>query len=203
TQILGTNTHQIISRHILGWIHQSLLHYIGLGPLRDFYNFHEASRRDLKTSTAMWDIVGFRMGQEASSDFVWDSFADDNKYQLWFDRVSMGVKGRNYNYHTRPQCQLMLWELAAPVYPKLIQEIPEGLTKDEGFMVKGMSLKPTCKLSKNKVYVSLVKEVSDAFELSHLVKVDCPGLEPSDYEKISAELKVHVFQGKMLAKQAK
>lgn len=86
-------------------------------------------------------------------------------------------RGRNYNYHTRPQCQLMLWELAAPVYPKLIQEIPERLTKDEGFMVKGMSLKPTCKLSKNKVYVSLVKEVSDAFELSHLVKVDCPGLE--------------------------
>uniref|UniRef100_M4DDJ7 CRM domain-containing protein n=1 Tax=Brassica campestris TaxID=3711 RepID=M4DDJ7_BRACM len=114
-----------------------------------------------------WDIVGFRMGEEASSDFVWDSFADDNK------------------------CQLMLWELAAPVYPKLIQEIPERLTKDEGFMVKGMSLKPTCKLSKNKVYVSLVKEVSDAFELSHLVKVDCPGLEPSDYEKISAELKVY------------
>lgn len=100
-------------------------------------------------------------------------------------------RGRNYNYHTRPQCQLMLWELAAPVYPKLIQEIPERLTKDEGFMVKGMSLKPTCKLSKNKVYVSLVKEVSDAFELSHLVKVDCPGLEPSDYEKISAELKVY------------
>jgi len=37
--------------------------------------------------------------------------------------------------------------------------------------------------------VSLVKDVRDAFELSSLVKVDCPGLEPSDYKKIGAKLK--------------
>ncbi|CAN6887645.1 unnamed protein product, partial [Brassica oleracea] len=50
-------------------------------------------------------------------------------------------RGRNYNYRTRPQYPLMLWEPAAPVHPKLIQEIPEGLTKDEAleFMVKGMT----------------------------------------------------------------
>ncbi|CAG7862079.1 unnamed protein product [Brassica rapa] len=123
-----------------------------------------------------WDIVGFRMGEEASSDFVWDSFADDNKKLQLSHTSSVPIDAVG---------------TSSPVYPKLIQEIPERLTKDEGFMVKGMSLKPTCKLSKNKVYVSLVKEVSDAFELSHLVKVDCPGLEPSDYEKISAELKVY------------
>ncbi|ESQ34439.1 hypothetical protein EUTSA_v10007246mg [Eutrema salsugineum] len=100
-------------------------------------------------------------------------------------------RGRNYNYRTRPQYPLMLWKPAAPVYPKLIQEIPEGLTKDEAheFRVKGKSLKPICKLSKNGVYVSLVKDVRDAFELSPLVKVDCPGLEPSDYKKIGAKLK--------------
>ncbi|KAG2294536.1 hypothetical protein Bca4012_004368 [Brassica carinata] len=48
-------------------------------------------------------------------------------------------RGRNYNYRTRPQYPLMLWEPAASVHPKLIQEIPEGLTKDEAleFMVKG------------------------------------------------------------------
>ncbi|XP_009115531.1 CRS2-associated factor 2, chloroplastic [Brassica rapa] len=100
-------------------------------------------------------------------------------------------RGRNYNYRTRPQYPLMLWKPAAPVYPKLIQEVPEGLTKDEAheFRVKGKSLKPICKLSKNGVYVSLVKDVRDAFELSPLVKVDCPGLEPSDYKKIGAKLK--------------
>lgn len=59
-------------------------------------------------------------------------------------------RGRNYNYRTRPQYPLMLWKPAAPVYPKLIQEVPEGLTKDEAheFRVKGKSLKPICKLCK-------------------------------------------------------
>ncbi|VVA92277.1 unnamed protein product [Arabis nemorensis] len=100
-------------------------------------------------------------------------------------------RGRNYNYRTRPQYPLMLWKPAAPVYPKLIQEVPEGLTKDEAhmFRVKGKSLRPICKLSKNGVYVSLVKDVRDAFELSPLVKVDCSGLERSDYKKIGAKLK--------------
>ncbi|KAL0705047.1 hypothetical protein Bca4012_071472 [Brassica carinata] len=109
-----------------------------------------------------------------------------------FDVYWCTVGGRNYNYRTRPQYPLMLWKPAAPVYPKLIQEVPEGLTKDEAreFRVKGKSLKPICKLSKNGVYVSLVKDVRDAFELSPLVKVDCPGLEPSDYKKIGAKLKV-------------
>lgn len=48
-----------------------------------------------------------------------------------------------------------------------------------------------CIAAKNGVYVSLVKDVRDAFELSPLVKVDCPGLEPSDYKKIGAKLKVY------------
>lgn len=49
-----------------------------------------------------------------------------------------------------------------------------------------------CVAAKNGVYVSLVKDVRDAFELSHLVKVDCTGLEPSDYKKIGAKLKVYI-----------
>lgn len=49
-----------------------------------------------------------------------------------------------------------------------------------------------CIAAKNGVYVSLVKDVRDAFELSPLVKVDCPELEPSDYKKIGAKLKVYV-----------
>lgn len=59
-------------------------------------------------------------------------------------------RGRNYNYRTRPQYPLMLWKPAAPVYPKLIQQVPEGLTKDEAheFRVKGKSLRPICKLCK-------------------------------------------------------
>ncbi|WRX13859.1 RNA-binding [Theobroma cacao] len=85
-------------------------------------------------------------------------------------------RGRNYNYRTRPQYPVMLWKPAAPVYPKLIQEAPEGLTKAETDQ-------------KNGVYASLVKDVRDAFEGSPLVKIDCKGMHASDYKKIGAKLK--------------
>ncbi|KAK6242107.1 hypothetical protein SCA6_007496 [Theobroma cacao] len=100
-------------------------------------------------------------------------------------------RGRNYNYRTRPQYPVMLWKPAAPVYPKLIQEAPEGLTKAETDVLrkKGKSLLPICKLAKNGVYASLVKDVRDAFEGSPLVKIDCKGMHASDYKKIGAKLK--------------
>lgn len=45
----------------------------------------------------------------------------------------------------------MLWKPATPVYPKLIQEAPEGLTKAEAdvFREKGKKLLPICKLGKS------------------------------------------------------
>ncbi|KAL5762098.1 hypothetical protein ACOSP7_018362 [Xanthoceras sorbifolium] len=100
-------------------------------------------------------------------------------------------RGRNYNYRTRPQYPLMLWKPAAPVYPKLIQEAPEGLTKDEAddLRKKGKSLLPICKLAKNGVYITLVKDVKNAFEGSSLVKIDCKGMHASDYKKLGAKLK--------------
>lgn len=60
-------------------------------------------------------------------------------------------RGRNYNYAARPQYPLMLWKPAAPVYPKLIQEAPGGLTKEEAdeLRMKGKKLLPICKLGKS------------------------------------------------------
>ncbi|RDX80837.1 CRS2-associated factor 2, chloroplastic, partial [Mucuna pruriens] len=43
--------------------------------------------------------------------------------------------------------------------------------------------------AKNGVYTSLVKDVRDAFEGSILVKINCKGLDPSDYKKLGAKLK--------------
>ena len=43
---------------------------------------------------------------------------------------------------------------------------------------------------KNGVYISLVKDVRDAFEGSPLAKIDCKGMHTSDYKKIGAKLKV-------------
>ncbi|KAK4485756.1 hypothetical protein RD792_008402 [Penstemon davidsonii] len=100
-------------------------------------------------------------------------------------------RGRNYDHQKRPRLPVMLWKPAAPVYPKLIQEAPEGLTKKEAdeLRVKGKSLLPICKLAKNGVYITLVRDVRTAFEGSILVKIDCKGLDPSDYKRIGAKLK--------------
>nr|XP_043606681.1 CRS2-associated factor 2, chloroplastic [Erigeron canadensis] len=100
-------------------------------------------------------------------------------------------RGRHYDPHNRPKYPIMLWKPATPVYPKLIQSAPEGLTKEEAdeMRMKGKNLPPICKLAKNGVYLTLVKDVRHAFEESTLVKIDCRGMHASDYKKIGAKLK--------------
>jgi RNA-binding protein YhbY len=86
----------------------------------------------------------------------------------------------------------MLWKPAAPVYPRLVKKIPDGLTPDEAedMRKRGRQLPPICKLGKNGVYLNLVKQVREAFEACDLVRVDCSGLNKSDCRKIGAKLKV-------------
>ena len=57
-------------------------------------------------------------------------------------------RGRNYNYRTRPRFPLMLWKPIPPVYPRLIQRVPQGLTLEEATEMrkKGRKLIPICKL---------------------------------------------------------
>ncbi|XP_011078273.1 LOW QUALITY PROTEIN: CRS2-associated factor 1, chloroplastic [Sesamum indicum] len=100
-------------------------------------------------------------------------------------------RGRNYNYKFRPRFPLMLWKPVAPVYPRLIQRVPEGLTLEEASEMrkKGHDLIPICKLAKNGVYCDLVKNVREAFEACELVRINCQGLNASDYKKIGAKLK--------------
>ncbi|XP_017219909.1 CRS2-associated factor 2, chloroplastic isoform X1 [Daucus carota subsp. sativus] len=100
-------------------------------------------------------------------------------------------RGRNYDPRNRPRYPVMLWKPATPVYPKLIQEAPEGLTKAEAdvFREKGKKLLPICKLAKNGVYATLVRDVRSAFEECAIVKINCTGMHASDYKKIGAKLK--------------
>lgn len=99
-------------------------------------------------------------------------------------------RGRNYNYKTRPRFPLMLWKPVTPVYPRLVQRVPEGLTSEEAtdMRKRGRELTSICKLGKNGVYIKLVKHVREAFEACELVRIDCQGLNPSDYRKIGAKL---------------
>ncbi|KAL3535706.1 hypothetical protein ACH5RR_004167 [Cinchona calisaya] len=100
-------------------------------------------------------------------------------------------RGRNYNHKTRPRFPLMLWKPVTPVYPRLIKRVPEGLTLEEATEMrkKGRDLVPICKLAKNGVYCDLVKNVREAFEACELVRINCQGLNGSDYHKIGAKLK--------------
>ncbi|KFK40374.1 hypothetical protein AALP_AA3G365300 [Arabis alpina] len=100
-------------------------------------------------------------------------------------------RGRNYNHRTRPRFPLMLWKPVAPVYPRLIQQVPEGLTRQEATEMrrKGRELMPICRLGKNGVYCDLAKNVREAFEVCELVRIDCQGLRGSDFRKIGAKLK--------------
>ncbi|CAI9100411.1 OLC1v1037408C1 [Oldenlandia corymbosa var. corymbosa] len=100
-------------------------------------------------------------------------------------------RGRNYNYKHRPRFPLMLWKPVTPVYPRLIKQVPDGLTLEEATQMrkKGRNLAPICKLGKNGVYCDLVKNVREAFEACELVRINCQGLNASDYRKIGAKLK--------------
>ncbi|XAR67038.1 hypothetical protein NMG60_11013451 [Bertholletia excelsa] len=100
-------------------------------------------------------------------------------------------RGRNYNYKTRPRFPLMLWKPVTPVYPRLIQRVPEGLTLEEASEMRkrGRNLTPICKLGKNGFYCDLAKNVREAFEACELVRINCQGMKPSDYHKIGAKLK--------------
>ncbi|KAL5572612.1 hypothetical protein UlMin_022209 [Ulmus minor] len=101
-------------------------------------------------------------------------------------------RGRNYNYRTRPRFPLMLWRPVTPVYPRLVQQVPEGLTLEEATEMrnKGRNLIPICKLGKNGVYTDLVRNVREAFEECELVRINCEGMNGSDYRRIGAKLKV-------------
>ncbi|CAD5193560.1 unnamed protein product [Musa acuminata subsp. malaccensis] len=100
-------------------------------------------------------------------------------------------RGRNYNYRTRPRYPLMLWKPITPVYPRLVQRVPDGLTLEEATEMrkKGRQLPPICKLGKNGVYCKLVKQVREAFEACELVRINCKDMNPHDCRKIGAKLR--------------
>ena len=67
------------------------------------------------------------------------------------------------------------------------------MVPDFSFHICSQDFVPSCILhlaAKNGIYITLVKDVRDAFEGNDLVKIDCEGLNPSDFKKIGAKLRV-------------
>lgn len=50
-----------------------------------------------------------------------------------------------------------------------------------------------CETGKNGVYINLLKNVREAFGECELVRINCQGMNGSDYRKIGAKLKVCKF----------
>ncbi|XP_057442831.1 CRS2-associated factor 1, mitochondrial isoform X2 [Lotus japonicus] len=100
-------------------------------------------------------------------------------------------RGRNYNPKRRPVIPLMLWKPHEPVYPRLIKTTIEGLSINETkeMRKRGLNVPALTKLAKNGFYAFLVPMVRDAFLSSELVRIDCEGLERSDYKKIGCKLR--------------
>lgn len=100
-------------------------------------------------------------------------------------------RGRHYDPKQRPVIPLMLWKPHEPIYPRLIKDVVDGLTSEETkeMRKRGLSTPPLTRLTKNGVYHRLVQKVRDAFTQNELVRIDCKGMETSDYKKIGSKLR--------------
>ncbi|XP_061339640.1 CRS2-associated factor 1, mitochondrial isoform X2 [Gastrolobium bilobum] len=100
-------------------------------------------------------------------------------------------RGRNYNPKNRPIIPVMLWKPHEPVYPRLIKTTIDGLSIEETkeLRKRGLAVPALTKLAKNGYYAYLVPMVRDAFLSCELVRIDCQGLERSDYKKIGCKLR--------------
>ncbi|KAM7472141.1 hypothetical protein LguiA_010324 [Lonicera macranthoides] len=100
-------------------------------------------------------------------------------------------RGRNYHPKRRPLIPLMLWKPQEPIYPRLIKTTIDGLSMEETkeMRKKGLAVPALTKLAKNGYYGSLIPMVRDAFLTDELVRVDCKGLQKSDYKKIGCKLR--------------
>ncbi|XP_074316632.1 CRS2-associated factor 2, mitochondrial-like [Silene latifolia] len=100
-------------------------------------------------------------------------------------------RGRHYDSKNRPLVPLMLWKPRAPIYPKLVQNVAEGLTFEEtkAFRNRGLHSAPLMKLTRNGVYLNVVQKVKDAFQTEEVVRLDCTHVGTSDCKRIGVKLR--------------
>lgn len=85
----------------------------------------------------------------------------------------------------------MLWKPYAPIYPKLVKNVADGLTFEETKEMRnrGLNSPPLMKLTRNGVYVNVVERVREAFHTEEVVRLDCTHVGTSDCKKIGVKLK--------------
>ncbi|KAL9232345.1 hypothetical protein vseg_007468 [Gypsophila vaccaria] len=100
-------------------------------------------------------------------------------------------RGRHYNFKNRPVVPLMLWKPRSPIYPKLVQNVADGLTFEETKELRNKGLKSPSlmKLTRNGVYLNVVQKVRDAFQTEEMVRLDCTYVGTSDCKRIGVKLR--------------
>ena len=80
----------------------------------------------------------------------------------------------------------MLWRPHEPIYPRLINNVVDGLTFEETKELRnrGLNAPALTKLTQNGCYVRLVQKVRDAFVQNEVVRIDCTGMETSNYKDL-------------------
>uniref|UniRef100_A0A2P2P518 Uncharacterized protein MANES_03G124300 n=1 Tax=Rhizophora mucronata TaxID=61149 RepID=A0A2P2P518_RHIMU len=100
-------------------------------------------------------------------------------------------RGRNYDPKNRPVIPLMLWKPFAPIYPRLVKNVVDGLTFEETKDMRngGLHSPALMKLTRNGVYVNVVERVREAFASEQVVRLDCTHVGASDCKKIGVKLR--------------
>ncbi|PPD66326.1 hypothetical protein E1A91_1Z028900v1 [Gossypium mustelinum] len=100
-------------------------------------------------------------------------------------------RGRNYDPQNQPVIPLMLWKPYAPIYPKLVKNIADGLTFEETKEMRnrGLHSPALMKLTRNGVYVNVVARVREAFETEEVIRLDCTHVGMSDCKRIGVKLR--------------
>uniref|UniRef100_A0A2N9F243 CRM domain-containing protein n=1 Tax=Fagus sylvatica TaxID=28930 RepID=A0A2N9F243_FAGSY len=113
------------------------------------------------------------------------------KVIYWHINILILYRGRNYDPKNRPVVPLMLWKPYAPIYPKLVKNVADGLTFEETKEMRnrGLNSPPLMKLTRNGVYVNVAERVREAFQTEEVVRLDCTHVGTSDCKKIGVKLK--------------
>lgn len=85
----------------------------------------------------------------------------------------------------------MLWRPYAPIYPKVVKNVADGLTFEETKEMRnrGLHSPPLMKLTRNGVYVNVVARVREAFKTEEVVRLDCSHVGTNDCKKIGVKLR--------------
>ncbi|KAK3014497.1 hypothetical protein RJ639_009400 [Escallonia herrerae] len=79
----------------------------------------------------------------------------------------------------------------APIYPKLVKSVADGLTFEETKEMRnrGLNSSPLMKLTRKGVYVNVVDRVREAFNTEDVVRLDCTHASASDCQRIGVKLR--------------